>query len=111
MGMRPYDECPHIPLNTQLEVVLPARLIPPGATVRKLTGKAKHTLVKRLRIYPKKGAEGDKQIIEGKAGCVFLESEGQEGTFSVYPPDHKFVWIVSMQDLLDQMEWQGMHKK
>lgn len=104
--MRPYDERPYIPLDTQLELILPARMIPPGATVRKIHGKATHTLVRRLRIYPKKGAEGEKQVIEGKAGCVFLESEGQEGTFSVYPPDQKFVWLVRLEDLIDQMEWQ-----
>lgn len=73
-------------------------------------GKAEHTLVRRVRIYPQKKVEGvERQVIEGN-GCVFLESEGQEGTFSVYPPETKFVWLVELEELLDQIRWQEQQR-
>jgi len=106
MAMRPYDERPVLPPGILLEVVLEARYIPGGATVRKVHGVAEHTLVRKVRIYPKKDVEGvEKQILEGN-GCVFLESEGQEGTFNVYSPDTRFVWLVELESLVDQVQWQ-----
>lgn len=108
MSMRPYDARPVLPRGMLLELLVEARFIPSGATVRKRTGQATHTLVRRIRIYPgKKGMEEEvPSHVDGKNGCVFLEGGGHEGTFNVYPGSTKFVWLVSLGDLVDQVKWQ-----
>jgi hypothetical protein len=106
MPMRPFDERPYLPLDQVVELILPAKFIPGGATVRKVHGRALFTLVRRVRLYVEKGVVGmETKMIEGN-GCVFLEGVDQEGTFNVYPPEREFVWIVKVEELVEQLQWQ-----
>jgi hypothetical protein len=87
-----------------LRVVLRAGDVPNHATVSKVRGETKFTLVHNLKVYPynpPKGESPTPMVVEG----IFML--GPRGGVTQVRPDQQLCWMVTAEDLIDclQTSW------
>jgi len=79
-----------------IKVILPARDIPEGSTVTKITGTKKYTISSTVKFY---GGEEKYPHVESDGTVRFLLSEG--GDVNVISHNLELKWKVSPQELVD----------
>jgi hypothetical protein len=87
--MEPFDE-------TNLGVLLPARLIPDDAHVTKVRGEKRYRLLHRVRVFM---ADGKRHEIASDDGARFLHNG--RGEFNAVSGDTILVWHVGAEELHD----------
>ena len=84
----------------EIKVVLPARDIPLGETVTKVTGEKPYKLIDTVKFY---GDDAPENVVAEK-GVLFLVSEGQ---INIIPADKELAWRVDEMDLLYWLQDRG----
>ena len=90
----------------RLQLILPAKRIPPRATVTKRTGSKPYALLLNLVIYTtpsEKGAKATSQVIESPGDARFLSS-GDSGVINVVDGDELLACQCTPRELAQWLE-------
>ena len=89
--------------NAQIRVLLPAWLIPTGATVSKATGTKTYTLSRGLKLYAN-GTEAQTREVVPAANTVFLLDLEQCGSINQFGDETVLSWYTTPEELWSETE-------